>query len=478
MQKEGFCLEKKKIAYLGPEASFSHEAAQKMFDNATFLPKKSISEVFSSLDLKKADVGVVPIENSTGGSVSYTMDELVHGNYFINSELYLAVKQCFMSNSKKENIKKIYSHPQGFSQCKNWIKKNYPHTELIETISTSDAAQKASKEKNSAAIASKLAAQKFMLNIIEIDVTDSNENTTRFVSVSLKQNPSEKMEKSSIIFGIKNQPGSLFNSLEAFKLFNVNMTKLESRPSMKKSWEYLFFVDFEGNFSEEKVKNALSKVKDNASDIKVLGSYCALNTKLGEEIKKKISLAELRTKIDQLNEKIISGLKERSKYPLNKEIYMHEFLEEKEWLLHRLKKEQTKESDSPQIDKSEEILHAYEWIIQEICPQKEDKNTYGETAKLDVANVLAINERVLSLGKQVAEYKMQREAKIINEENAQIIRKRLVDLTREKQVIDYAEQTAKKYGLRDTKLVGEFVQKIINITTDTEVEYILKKRKK
>lgn len=266
-------METKKVAYLGPESSFSSEAAEKLFSNANFLPKKSIQDVFQALDNKEADFGVVPIENSSGGSISFTLDELVQGEYFINSEIYLEITQCFLSNSKKEEIKKIYSHPQGFAQCKKWIMNNYPKAELIEVTSTSKAAEIASKEKNSAAIASESSSKKFNIKILSKNITDFDENTTRFISVSKNANDPKEKKKTSIIFGVKDVPGSLFNSLEAFKLYKLNMTKIESRPSKKKVWEYLFFVEFEGNFSESKVQKAINQIKENSIELKSLGSY-------------------------------------------------------------------------------------------------------------------------------------------------------------------------------------------------------------
>jgi len=272
-KKSDASSEKKRVAFLGPESSFSHEAAQKIFDKAVFVPQKSIQEVFQAIELKKTEMGVVPIENSSGGSISATLDELVQGEYFINQELFLEVNQCFLSNSARSEVKKIYSHPQGFAQCKNWIAKNFPKVELAETTSTSKAAEIASKEKYAGAIASETSAKKFGINVIEKDITDLGENTTRFVSVSKKANAPEGKKKSSIIFGVKNAPGALFNALEAFKLFGINMTKIESKPSKKKNWEYLFFVEFEGNFAQNEVKKALEKIKENSVEIKILGSY-------------------------------------------------------------------------------------------------------------------------------------------------------------------------------------------------------------
>lgn len=227
--------------------------------------------------------------------------------------------------------------------------------------------------------------------------------------------------------------------------------------------------------------------------------------------KKEINLIELRIKIDQINEKIISGLKQRSRYPVNQGIYSKDFIKGHTWFLYRLKKEQDidsqfgrflysdqapmffkkEELDKPvtarkapkinglthiKIDKSKKILEAYREIIKKICNKKEDENYYGETAKLDVDNILAINERVLGLGEQVAEYKMESDPDILKEKDRTKIRAKLVIPQREKEVLDSAKEIAKKYGLGHEEDICKFIKEIIDITTDSEVEYIIKKK--
>ncbi|HNV01389.1 MAG TPA: prephenate dehydratase [archaeon] len=262
-----------KISFLGPKSSFTHEAALIAFPNNELVEKKTIMEVFESVEKKETTFGVVPIENSSGGSVAFTLDELVSGEFFINKEFFLEIKQNLAGNCELEEIKKIYSHPQGFIQCQNWLKNNLKEIELIETTSTSKAAEISSKEKNSAAICSTLAAKEFNLKIIQASINDDKENTTRFVIISKNKNQEKENKKSSIIFGVKNEPGSLFNALEAFKKFKINMTKIESRPSKKKKWEYLFFIDFEGNLEETNIKNAIKEIEKNCVEVILLGSY-------------------------------------------------------------------------------------------------------------------------------------------------------------------------------------------------------------
>lgn len=266
-------LDLTKIAYLGPQTSFSHEAALIAFPNSNLIEKKTILEVFESIEKKECAKGVVPIENSTGGSVPFTLDELVKGKFFINKEFFVEIKQCLLANDSLKNLKKIYSHPQGFAQCTKWLKKNAKGIELIETTSTSKAAELASKDKTCGAIASKLAGEKFGLKIIKDSINDDMENSTRFVIISAKKNEENVGKKTSIIFGVKNEPGSLFNAIESFKIFGINMTKIESRPSKKKKWEYLFFIDFEGNISQSNVKKALEEITKHSSEIIILGSY-------------------------------------------------------------------------------------------------------------------------------------------------------------------------------------------------------------
>jgi chorismate mutase/prephenate dehydratase len=221
----------------------------------------------------EVEKGVVPLENSTGGSISITLDELISKNVFINADYYIKIEHTLLSNYKLEDVKQIFSHPQAFAQCKYWLKKNARDKELIEFSSTSKAAEKASQTDFAAAIASKLAGEKFGLEILEETINDQGKNETRFIIFSKKENDPVDKQKTSLIFGTKNEPGSLFKILECFKNENINLTKLESRPSTTKEWEYLFFADFEGNLSNKNIKDAIKKIRENTSEVKILGSY-------------------------------------------------------------------------------------------------------------------------------------------------------------------------------------------------------------
>lgn len=262
-----------KVGCLGPEASFSYQAAKNIFNDAEIVTCNSITTVFDLVNDGEIDKGIVPLENSTGGSVSVTLDELISKEVFIEAEYFLKVEHSLLSNYKLKDITQIFSHPQGFAQCKDWLKNNAKDKDLVEMTSTAKAAEKASQIDFSGAIASTIAGEKYGLGILAHKINDSGQNETRFIIFSKKENNPEKKEKTSLIFGAKNKPGSLFTILENFKNENINLTKLESRPAIKRDWEYLFFVDFEGNLADENITRAVKKIGEEAIEIKLLGSY-------------------------------------------------------------------------------------------------------------------------------------------------------------------------------------------------------------
>ncbi len=264
------------IGYLGPETSFSNEAALDVFPKGKLIALNSIQAVFSSLMTGEVTEAIVPIENSTGGSVSTTLDELIEKEVYITGEYYLHVKHNFLARRPLDKIKKIYSHSQAFSQCKNWIHLNALGKELIEVASTSKAAERASIETDAGAIASKLAAQRFGLDILEEGINDESENITRFIIISRTRELPDDKEKTSLVFGVKDKPGALLDVLSVFKKFGVNMVKIESRPSQVKTWEYLFFVEIKGNTSQRNVNESLNEIQAQAVDFKILGSYSKL----------------------------------------------------------------------------------------------------------------------------------------------------------------------------------------------------------
>ncbi|HIH32795.1 MAG TPA: prephenate dehydratase [Candidatus Diapherotrites archaeon] len=263
-----------KVAYLGPEASFSHAAALKLFPNAKIVPEKSFQDIFRIVEEGKAEFGVVPIENSTEGSVNVNLDLLAEGELKIVKETSMKIEHQLVSKAGSlKEVKIVFSHPQGLAQCRQWLQKNLPEVELSESSSTAKAAESVAGIPNSAAISSLLAARKFGLNIIAENIQDNPNNQTRFVVISKKAaKPSGKV-KTSILFSTKHKPGALFDALKALKDFGVNMTKIESRPSKKDAWHYVFFVDFEGSQESENVKKALEELGRHCDSLKILGSF-------------------------------------------------------------------------------------------------------------------------------------------------------------------------------------------------------------
>lgn len=264
-----------KIGYLGPPATFTHQAAQIKFGSINnFIPLPDIPSIFTEVEKGKLNWGVVPIENSTEGVVSTTLDMLISSNINICDEIYLKISHCLLSKETNiSKIKRIYSHPQVFAQCRGWIAKNLKNCESIDTPSTSYAAGKASKEHSSSAIASKIAGEYYGLNILAEGIEDLVENTTRFFVIGKEKNPPTGKDKTSILFSIKDRPGALHDMLKPFAEQGINLTKIESRPSKIKPWDYMFFIDFEGHIEDEPVKKALSSLESLCNYLKILGSY-------------------------------------------------------------------------------------------------------------------------------------------------------------------------------------------------------------
>lgn len=263
-----------KIAYMGPEASFSHLASIKKFGSQVgYIACNGISEVFLEVERDSSDYGVVPIENSIEGAISYTLDMFVESDLKICSQIILDVSHNLLSNGSKSAIKRVYSHPQVFGQCRLWLQKNLPQAELIEVSSTTRASQIAAKEKGSASIASLLAAEIYKLKVVEKDIEDSPHNITRFFVIGKSEVPATGKDKTSVMFSIKDKVGALHDMLLPFKKYKINLTKIESRPSKRKAWDYYFYVDFEGHKSSMHVKKALIELENKCKFLKILGSY-------------------------------------------------------------------------------------------------------------------------------------------------------------------------------------------------------------
>jgi len=265
-----------KVAYLGPEATFTHLAARKVFGSpANYLPLKDIRDVFMAVEKNHADFGVVPVENTTEGVVTHTLDMFIDSPLTISAEINLTIEQCLLSKSSDlKQITTVYSHPQAIAQCSHWLRENLPNARLIECSSTSAAALTAAKDRHAAAIASRLAASLYNLEIVRQGIEDNPENRTRFLVIGKNVNTRPSgYDKTSVMFSIKDRVGALHDMLVPFKKYNINLTKIESRPTKKRAWEYIFFLDFLGHMNNARIKKALSELSRNCVFLKILGSY-------------------------------------------------------------------------------------------------------------------------------------------------------------------------------------------------------------
>lgn len=264
-----------RIAYFGPEFTFTHIASVKKFGSSvSYTGCPTITDVFSEVEKGRADYGVVPIENSIEGAVNHTLDMFIDSDLKICSEIYLEISHSLLSKEpSRSRIKRIYSNPMVFGQCRIWLESNLPRVELIEVSSTAKAAEIAAKEKGSACIASEPAAGKYGLKVLAGSIEDSAHNVTRFLVIGRTYAKPTKEDRTSVMFSVKDRAGALHDMLVPFKKYRINMTKIESRPSKVRAWEYYFFVDFEGHCVSPKVRKALSELKKVSSYMKVLGSY-------------------------------------------------------------------------------------------------------------------------------------------------------------------------------------------------------------
>ena len=262
------------IAYLGPEATFTHQAAIRRFGaSLNYAAQKTIADVFTEVSKHRADYGVVPVENSTEGVVTHTLDMFVDSNLKIVSQIVLKVQQCLMSNTPRKKIKKLYVHPQSLAQCRGWIQSQMPRVELIETSSNARSAELAAREKGSAAIGGLLAAEKYGLELLELDIQDNAANATRFLVLGRQCSPPTGNDRTSLMVSISDRVGALHHALAAFRRHRINLTKIESRPSKRKAWEYFFFIDCDGHAEQKKVATAITQLGKECSYVKVLGSY-------------------------------------------------------------------------------------------------------------------------------------------------------------------------------------------------------------
>ena len=278
------------IAYLGPEATFTHQAAIRRFGSSLrYASQKTIADVFTEVAKNRADYGVVPVENSTEGVVTHTLDMFVDSDLKIVSQIVLPVSHCFVSRYKREEIKRIYVHPQTLGQCRNWLQKNFPNVEIFETSSNAVSAERATvtahptvsntanwdtkREIGTGAITSELAAEKNTLHILEKDIQDNAANATRFLVLGRQCSPPTGDDRTSLMVSVSDKVGALHEAIAAFRKFKINMTKIESRPSKRKAWEYFFFIDCDGHAQDKKVAGAIKILGKHCNFVKILGSY-------------------------------------------------------------------------------------------------------------------------------------------------------------------------------------------------------------
>jgi chorismate mutase/prephenate dehydratase len=264
-----------RVAYLGPEYTYSHEAARTRFGaSAGYVAEPSIAAVFTALDTARADFGVVPVENSTEGSVTLTLDLLIDTPLVIIGELLLPIRHALMSREgDAAAVAVVYSHQQSLGQCRNYLAANFPHCRLEAVASNTVAAQRAAAESGAAAIASEAAAAPYGLRVIARNIQDSAQNTTRFLVIGRYPAARSGSDKTTALFAVRDQVGALNQALNIFARNRINISKIESRPQRSRPWEYLFFVDLHGHREDPGLKRALAALARKALFLKVLGSY-------------------------------------------------------------------------------------------------------------------------------------------------------------------------------------------------------------
>jgi chorismate mutase/prephenate dehydratase len=263
------------VAYLGPPATFTHQACLKQFGlSAQYRPVRTIAEVFDVVEKGKAPYGVIPIENTTEGVVSYTLDMFLSSELKIVAEVMLRVTHNLLNQSgRREDVGRIYSHPQALAQCRRWLEENFPDTPVFDASSTAQAAKIAAEDPQAAAVAGELAGTLYGLRAVEARIEDHPNNYTRFLVVGREIPDRSGRDKTSVLFAVRDEAGALYRMLQPFYDNGVNLTKIESRPMKQKAWEYVFFVDCDGHVADPEVGRALDDLRARCLFVKVLGSY-------------------------------------------------------------------------------------------------------------------------------------------------------------------------------------------------------------
>jgi chorismate mutase/prephenate dehydratase len=264
-----------KIAYLGPEGTFTHAAALKHFGQSVpVVAHPAIETVFREVEAGHANYGVVPVENSTEGVINHTLDTFLSSNLKICGEVELRIHHHLLSKGHELTaIRRIYSHQQSLAQCRHWLNENMPGIETVAVSSNAEAAKIAATEENAAAIASDAAAGIYSLDILASNIEDNPNNTTRFIVIGNHAVAASGQDKTSILVSANNRPGALYELLAPIAKYKLSMNRIESRPSQKGMWEYVFFIDVDGHQQDENVRQALDELAQSAAMLKILGSY-------------------------------------------------------------------------------------------------------------------------------------------------------------------------------------------------------------
>jgi len=265
-----------KVAFLGPEGTFTHQAVGKHFGHSAVpVPMNAIDEVFREVEAGAVHYGVVPVENSTEGVVTHTLDSFIDSNINICGEVVLRIHHNLLVSdvTNIDKISRIYSHPQSLAQCRKWLDQHYPNAERVPVSSNAEAALRIKGEWNSAAIAGMTASNLYGLHAIEKNIEDAPDNSTRFLVIGTQTVPACGQDKTSLVISVRNKPGALHYILEPFHRLGVDLTRLQSRPSRSSVWNYIFFIDIQGHQDDENVAAALLEIATASAELKVLGSY-------------------------------------------------------------------------------------------------------------------------------------------------------------------------------------------------------------
>lgn len=262
------------VAFLGPRDTFSHMAAVQVFGaSADYHPLPSFADIFAEVERGRIDYGIVPVESSMGGGVSDTLDRFIASDLKIINEVMMHITQNLLSKHALSDVRRVYSKDNALLQCRQWLRANLPQAELIETSSTAEAARRAATEEGAAAIASRLAAETYQLPIQVERIEDAAHNYTRFLVVGKQTVRPTGDDKTAVMISIKDKPGALYGLLVPFAEGNISLTRIESRPSQQKAWEYVFFIDFLGHVDDAGIQEVLGKIGEHANTVKVLGSF-------------------------------------------------------------------------------------------------------------------------------------------------------------------------------------------------------------